>query len=199
MKLRPFWIVRCAALCLAFALTACASETTQQSFAPIDFSKEAPLRINVHELKIVSEYVAPSRKPNVEHLMQVNPEGAAIRWAKDRLHPTGQTGAARVIIKDAKVVEVPLKTDRGVGAVFKTQQSERYDSALDVVVQILDERQFPVGEVTARATRSRTVPEGLSLNERDRILYEITESLIQDINSQMNGLLPSFLNRWMVN
>ena len=131
--------------------------------------------------------------------MPVSPEAATVRWAQERLRPMGRSGFARVVIKDAKVVEVPLKVDKSIGGLFKQEQSERYDAALDVAVEIRDERGMVVADVVARATRSKTVPEGASLNERDRVLHEVAESLVRDIDAQMDGLIRSYLSRWVMN
>lgn len=43
-----------------------------------------------------------------------------------------------------------MKVDTGVAGLFKKQQEARYDAALEVVFQILDERQFPQAEIVAR-------------------------------------------------
>ena len=129
--------------------------------------------------------------------MPVSPEGAIQRWAQDRLKPVGRVGSARVVIKDAKVVEVPLAIDKGLAGAFKKEQELRYDAALSVALQILDARGMVQGETVAQATRSRTVAEGITLNERDRALYDISESLARDIDQQMAQLIQSYLGRWV--
>jgi hypothetical protein len=184
-------------LTAALALSACQSKPPIQKLPDISFADKRPISLDVGQLEIVPEYVSPARKPNIEHLMPVSPENATVRWAQDRLKPMGRSGFARVVIKDARVVEVPLRTDKTFTGMFKEEQAERYDGTLDVAIQILDERHMQVGDVVARATRTKTVPEGVSLNERDRVLYEITESLIRDIDGQMDGLIRSYLNRWV--
>jgi hypothetical protein len=194
-------LVRASRLMLALvamvALSACETKPPTQKLAEISFANKRPISLNVGQLEIVPEYQSPAARPNVEHLMPTSPEAATVRWAQDRLRPVGRSGSARVLIKDARVVEITLKTDKSFTGMFKEEQAERYDAVLDVAIQILDERHLPVADVLARATRSRTVPEGISLNERDRILHEVTESLIRDIDSQMDGLIRSYLSRWV--
>ena len=192
--------LRLAAVVLA-ALSASACQNTKppmQKLPEISFANLRPFNLDVGQLEIVSEYVSPGRSPNVEHLMPVSPEGAAQRWAQDRLKPMGRSGFARVVIKDARVIEVPLAVDKGFTGAFKKEQEMRYDARLDVAVQILDARNMVVGEAVAAATRSRTVPEGMTLNERDRILYDISESLAKDIDQQMNQLIPNYFGRWLL-
>lgn len=184
------------ALACVLALAACENKPPVQRLPEISFADKVPFRLDVGQLEIVPEYVSPGKRPNIEHLMPVSPEAATVRWAQDRLKPIGRSGYARVIIRDAKVVEVPLKVDKSFSGMFKDEQSERYDGSLDVAVQILDERHMPVADVVARATRTKTVPEGATMNERDRVLYEISESMIRDVDAQMDGLIRTYLNRW---
>jgi len=182
------------------ALTASACQNTKppmQKLPEISFANLRPFQLDVGQLEIVSEFVAPGRSPHIEHLMPVSPEGAVQRWAQDRLKPVGKSGAARVVIKDAKVVEVPLAIDKGLTGTFKKEQETRYDAALNVAVQILDARGMVQAETVAQATRSKTVAEGITLNERDRVLYDISESLVKDIDQQMAQLIQSYLGRWV--
>lgn len=185
-------------LAAALALTACETQPNMQRLPEISFADKRPFKLDVGQLEIVPEYQSSNRRPNIEQSMPVSPEAATVRWAQDRLRPMGRTGFARVLIKDAKVVEVPLSTDKGFTGMFKEEQAARYDASLDVAIQILDERHFPVADVIARATRSRTVAEGLSMNERDRILFEISDALIHDIDNQMEGLIRSYMARWIL-
>lgn len=196
MNARHFRLV--VAVAAALVVGACQNaKPPMQKLPEISFANLRPFQLDVGQLEIVSEFVTPGRSPHVEHLMPVSPEGAAQRWAQDRLKPVGRVGSARVVIKDAKVVEVPLAIDKGLTGAFKKEQEIRYDAALSVAVQILDARGMVQGETVAQATRSRTVAEGITLNERDRVLYDISESLVKDIDQQMAQLIQSYLGRWV--
>lgn len=187
-----------AAVLAVLSLGACQNaKPPMQQLPEISFANLRPFQLDVGQLEIVSEFVAPGRSPHIEHLMPVSPEGALQRWAQDRLKPVGRSGSARVVIRDAKVVEVPLAVDKGFTGAFKTEQELRYDAAVDVAVQILDPRGMVQGETVARATRSRTVAEGITLNERDRVMYDISESLAKDIDQQMAQLIQNYLGRWV--
>ena len=179
-------------------VSACGSKPPVQRLPELSFASERPIYLNVAQLEIVSQYQPPGRPPNYEHLMPISPEAAAIRWAKDRLHPIGRTGSARVIIKDAPVIRTDLKTDKSVKGMFKDEQAERYDGTLEVMVEILDERHLPIGaEVTARAARTRSVAEDVTVNERERTLFDVTESMARDIDTQLDGLIRSYLGKWV--
>jgi len=186
------------ALAAALALVACDSKPPVQRLPEISFADKAPIVLDVGQLEIVSEYQSPARSPNYEHLMPVSPEAAMIRWAKERLKPMGRAGFARVVIKDASVVKSDLRTDKGLTGMFKEEQAERYDGKLDVEVQILDARHMQQANVTARATRVRSLAEGVTVNERDKALHEITELMITDIDSQLDGLIRTYESRWVM-
>jgi len=53
--------------------------------------------------------------------------------------------------------------------------------------------------VVARATRTHTVAEGATLNERDKVLFGLSEGLIRDIDTQMESLVRTYLSRWLMN
>ena len=196
MNARHFRLV--AAFAVALMASACQNTAPpMQKLPEISFANLRPFQLDVGRLEITSEFVPTGRSPHIEHLMPVSPEGAVQRWAQDRLRPVGRTGTARVVIKDASVVEVPLAIDKGISGAFKKEQEARYDGSLSVAVQILDERGMVQGETVAQATRSRTVAEGITLNQRDRVLYDISESLAKDIDQQMAVLIQNYLGRWV--
>ncbi len=174
------------------AVAGCQTTPPPQRLPDMTFANLAPYRLDVGQLEVVSEYVQPARPPHVEHVMPVSPEQAARRWAQDRLAPVGRTGAVRFIIKDASVVEVPLRTDKGFTGLFKEQQEARFDASLVTTLQVIDERGYPAISIDARANRSRTVPEGTKLVERDRIWYDMVEQMMQDVNSQFDVLIPQY-------
>jgi len=185
---RPVFIIA-----TVLALSACNAPPVVPSFKTSSVVAE-PIVLDVGQLEIVSQFNSPGRLPNFDHLMPMSPQTAAIRWAKDRLKPMGRSGFARVVIKDASVI----KTDLMVTGRSKDEQAERYDGKLDVQVQILDPRHMPLADVTARATRVRSLPVGVTASERDTALNEMTRMMIADIDSTLDGLIRSYEARWVI-
>ncbi|MEO0035038.1 MAG: hypothetical protein RLZZ501_1061 [Pseudomonadota bacterium] len=198
--IRPLGVAA-ATLALALSVTACQnSGPPAQTLPQISFADRAPLRLNVAQIEIVWEYQPPGQYPNVDQVMPVAPGSAIERWAQDRLRPIGRadSGTARVVIRDGSVVEVPLRVDRGFSGAFKTEQELRYDANLKVSIEIQDARHMTVADVTATAQRSRSVAEGLSVNQRDKVLYEITTDLSHEIDRQLDQLIRDYFGRWLV-
>lgn len=175
-------------------LAACATPPPAPRFPELTFTHLPPIRLDATSLEIVDAYTPPLTAPNIEHRMPVAPAAAARRWAQDRLVPAGDAGRITVTIEDASVTETVLPRTRGVRGTVTTDQSERYDARLFVRVAIANPG--GIGEVSAEATRSRTVLEGLSLNDREKVWFEITEALIGDLNVELENAIDDFLARF---
>jgi len=90
-----------------------------------------------------------------------------------------------------------LKTDQGFTGLFKKEQAARVNMVLDVSLQMLDDHQMPVAEVSAHAERERTRPEGQKLNERDKLLYDMVEELMAAYNSQVDPNIGQNFHNWL--
>ncbi len=172
---------------MALALGACAQGAPRPSFAEPSFRHHQPIRLAVDEIEIVSDYRSPLSRPNVEHELPVAPERALRRWAAERLVAMGGPGRrARFVIEEAGVTETALARETGLRATFTTQQALRYDGLLRATLEIRTERaNTSDGFATATVTRFRTVPENVSLNERDRFRHALVEGLMADFNAEL--------------
>ena len=187
-------IARRAAPLLIAVLAACAPSAPAPVFAELTYSHLGSIALAASRIDVVDGYRSPLRTPNVEHRMPTPPAVAARRWADDRLTAVGRGGRRAVFtIEVASVVETALPRKGGLGGLFRTDQAERYDAELAVRLQIFDVTGHEIGVVTARAVRSRTVPEGATLNERDQAWFEITEKLMADLNGALEQNIASHL------
>ena len=189
--------VRRAALALgmvaAAALSACETAPTEPAFPELSYSHLPAMRLDVRTVEIVPEYQPPATPPHVEHLFAVKPIDAVRRWAGERLAASGAAGVARVVIKRASVVEVPLKRTTGVRGWLTTDQTERYDGVIEVAIDIHDGNGRTRGEVSSRVQRSRTVPEDISLHDRETMWFQLTEAMMNDLNAALETQIRSHL------
>ncbi len=182
----------------ALFLAACTKPSPAPKFSEITFTHLPPLRLNAASLEIVEAYKSPFAAPNIEHLMPVSPASAARRWAQDRLVPVGGAGKIVFTITDARVIEANLPRTTGVRGVVTRDRSERYDATLKVRINVDSGDGRRQGEVSADAMRSRTVLEGLSLNEREDVWFKMTEELAGDINGELETAIRQFLQSFLV-
>jgi hypothetical protein len=176
-----------------FLLTACQTPAPEQKFPDLTYVHLGALNLNVAALDVVSDYRAPLKKPNVEHLFPTPPEKALERWARDRLKAGGNRGSARFIITQAAVTETSLKLKTGLTGAFTTDQAERYDAVIEATLEIYGPDGIRKAFASARVIRSRTVPEGISLNDREKMWFSLTEALMRNFNTEMENNIRSNL------
>ncbi len=166
-------------------------------FPEITFAHETPLALDVAEIDYVDAYLAPQTAPNVDHLFPVQPAAVAKSWAKDRLRAVGSSGRARVTLTDASVIETKLKTRKGITGAFYNQQARRYDATLAVKIEIFDGRGFSRGHASTVAKVSRTVPEDITLNDRDKVWFEMTETLAKKFDAEFELTIRTYLGAFL--
>ena len=181
------------ALLAVIVLPACTAPSPVR-LPDMTFTDRPRFLLDVAEVQVVDRYQPTFRLPNIEHQVPVAPARAVERWARDRLVPVGTSGAVVVTIKDARVIENSLRVTPGVQGVFTKDQAARYDAFVDVSIEIKPTNiNMPEGSASARAERSRSVPEGISPNELDRVLYELVEGVMRDLDIQLDANVQRFL------
>ncbi len=179
---------------LGLVLAACTSVTTAPDFPELTYGHLQPIRLDVASLEVIDAYRPTLQDPNVEHRAPVQPAAPARRWAEDRLVSAG-AGSRRAVytIKDASIIETKLEPTGGLKGIFTKDQSERYDGTLAVELAIFGPSGSREGTATATATRSRTVPENVTLNERERIWFQMVESMMSDLNRELEKAIGQSL------
>ena len=188
-------------LCLVaggLALAGCTTGPPRPTFPPITFTQVAPIKLDVREIEVEQAYQPSHAAPNVEHLFAVPPAAAAALWAVDRLVAAGPLRRARFIVREASVVEIPLKQSGGLTGAFTTEQSERYDARLVVEIEIVSEDGRIEGTLTAEVTHSRTVPENLTLGERERVWHEMTRAMMDKLDVQLDTTIKEAFYAYLI-
>lgn len=186
-------IAAAAALAGLAAIAACETPAPASKLPELTFAHLPTLRIPVQRIEVVNRYVAPMRAPNVEHLFPVPPARAMERWAADRLKADGGRGVARFAIAEASVKETKLPRDESMRGYFTKQQTERYDARVDATLEIQDAVGAMKGVANAHATRSVSVREDASLNERERTKFDLVEGLMKDFDAEIERSILRYL------
>jgi len=186
------------ALIMIVAIAGCSTTVSRPVIPTLSYSHLPPLEVSVAQVDFVDNYRSPLKDPNVEHTFPTPPALAFKRWVSDRVKAVGQNDTLRITVENASALREPLPRTEGIEALFTTDQIERIDATLDVLLEIVDNGGFVKTTVTARAQRSRTIPEGLTLNERDQAYQEITEALINDLNATIEQNMRQYMSSYMV-
>lgn len=157
------------------------------------FAGKAPIKLDVARVEVVEEYRPPLKDPNVDHLIPVTPTAAVKLWVQDRLKAVGAEGTARVVIRDASVVEQPLERTEGVRGWFTKDQTEKYTGKLSVELVVEHPAKAFSGVASAAASRSTTVREDVSLAERERVMLDLVRQMASDLDGQLDQVIRANL------
>jgi len=182
----------------AFALIGCQQAPVPDVLPPLSFANQPKIRIAATEIRVVENYVAPARSPNIDHMFPVSPTAAIKQWANDRLQTAGSTGIMEISIDDASVVEVPLPKTEGVRGFFTDDQSERYDGKIRVTMRLFDgQRGIAAAEGDVNVIRSRSINEKASLADRERMFHSMTKEMMDQFNTQAEARLRQYFSAFL--
>jgi hypothetical protein len=185
---------------LVAALAGCSTTPPPQRFPELTYGHLGVMRLDVERVEIASDYQAPLRPPNVDHLFPTPPERVMRRWAQDRLAANGTPGRyARFVITDAKVTETNLPRSTGITGAFTKDQSQRYDLSMSAAIEIREDRgNFRSGYATASTSRSRTVREDITINDREKLWFEMLEQAMNELNTELERQIKGNMARFLV-
>lgn len=179
---------RRAVLLGGLALAACTSAPPRAAFADITFGHMPRIALDVARVEAVDQFTASLEPPRVETQFPVEPASVVRRWAGDRIEPIGLNRLLRHVVTDASATEEALGTGGGVTGFFTTDQEKRYRLFLAARLEVVaDDGRLVEAHVAARAEGSATVPEDATLDERDRILHRLTETVARALDTELEA------------
>lgn len=174
-------------------LGACDTPPDRQHFPSITFQHLPPIKLDVAQIEIVSNYRAADHADDNAADYPEAPEVLAAEWARDRLQAVGQRGQATYTIVEARAVRVPLPRSSGMNAALKTEQSDRFDLSITVKLEAGNPLSGKSGALTETVTRSQTVAEDMTLNQREVVLFNLLDTAMKDLNARMEASIPQYL------
>ena len=184
---------------LVFAsASACETSVVRTLIPDLSFSHLPTFKFAVNEIIIRDYRLDTKQKSNIEASFPIPVSDALKQWAEDRLIAAGGTNTMLLIIEEARASSELLEIDKDLEALFTLEQAERITAVLKVQIQIIDKEEKVLAFTRAECTRSRTIGENISLNERDIIYNEITTVLMNDFNTsqeqEIHKYFKSFTN-----
>ncbi|WP_374303047.1 hypothetical protein [Ferrovibrio sp.] len=180
---------------LGLAVAACASEPPQKLLLPeITFENQPKLTFAASSVETIQEYQPSAQPPHIELSIPQPPSVVAARWTRDRVAlDNSQQNRVTVIIKKAAVTEVDLKKTPGLRGSFTEDQIARFDTEVEMAVEIRDSRGFRVGEASAAARRSGSMSEKATLNDRDLIIHGLVRETMMDVNRELERNIRQYM------
>ncbi|QEX15327.1 hypothetical protein FRZ44_06100 [Hypericibacter terrae] len=166
-------------------LAACDTPPHRDPFPQLTYAHLGPINLDVAQIAIVDAYQPPMADPHVEQDFPTPPAAAARQWAQDRLKAVGSDGVAKYTITDGSAIDVPLPRTTGLDGMITQDQSDRYDVTVTVRLDLENRMGNHRGSITATAKRSETAAEDMTLNEREKLWFEMTDQLMKQLNAEL--------------
>jgi hypothetical protein len=168
-------------------LAACDSPPNRPKFADITFQHRPAISLDVGSVQIEAMPAVglSAGTEDVSAEFPQAPAAAVNQWVRDRLRAVGVRGQADVTIIEARATRTPLPRSSGLDAALRKEQSDRYDLALEVRINAFNPVQGVTGSLTERVTRSQTVLEDLTLNQREAVLYNMLDAAMKDLDARL--------------
>ncbi len=182
----------------AVVLVGCETPPPADEFAEITFLNRDRIRLDVAEIVVDNLYGSPRKQGFVEHEFPIDPGQTAARWAKDRLEAVGTDGRLTVSIIEASVAETKLEMKSGIQGLVTTEQSERYDGLIVMTLEAENVSRRISASARGEVRRSQTVLEDITLAERERVWYEMTEKMMADLDTVMTKNINTHLADFLV-
>lgn len=178
---------------IATGLAACDTPPQRQQFPQITFQHMAPFNLDVGSVQIAEGYRPQDNPDDISGDFPESPAAAVAQWARDRLKAAGARGQADFTVVEAKATRTPLPRSTGLNAALNKDQSDRYDLAIEVQLNAFNPLSGKSGSVSERVTRSQTVAEDLTLNQREVVLFNLLDSAMKDLNARLEQSIPQYL------
>lgn len=181
-----------ALMVLTAGLTACATPERPQ-FPELRFTHLASITLGVANIQIVEAGGDTLTGTHVENRMPRPPSEAMRNWAQDRLKANGVSGTAIFTIEEASVVGADLATTPGIKGAFTNDQAERYQLRIRATLKLEGVPRVNQAFTDTSVDRSQTVAENATINDREQIWFDMTESSMQEFNKTMEASIRQHL------
>lgn len=178
-------------------LAACDTPPHRDPFPQLTYAHLGPINLDVARIVILDAYQPPMADPHVEQDFPTPPATAARQWAQDRLKAVGSDGVAKYTITDGSTIDVPLPRTTGLDGVITQDQSDRYDVTVTVRLDVENRMGNHRGSITATAKRSETAAEDMTLNEREKLWFEMIDQLMKQLNAELEKQIGTNLKEFV--
>lgn len=194
MTTRRQFIVTGLCLGAGLSLGSCAPPPEAPSFPDIRFTGEPPLMLVASQIEIRTAY----QPGDADNAFPVSPLRAIQNWARDRLRANGQGGPARFTIANALAKITDLPVQGGISGTFTDQVSQQYDVALDAALELLDTTGFGVRSARITVSRSATVLQSATANDRARTRYDLVRHMMAEFDNQAQSRIGSSFGQYLL-
>ena len=179
---------------LLVLLTAACSNAPAVDLTMPDYSSMGKINLDVKDLSFVDRGVDQHLQgPIISDQFQPTVAQTVQTWASQRLQAVGTTGQSVFVVKNAYVVSELLPTDDGW---FQRSQGSKYVGHIEVEIDARGMEGY--GLATANASRSVSMPENPTEEEKSIAYGALLNGMMQDLNANLENAIHDHLRDFVV-
>jgi hypothetical protein len=184
---------------LFLLLAACSSDPNPEPMR-LDYSNLSKIQLNTQDLRIINRAKNTSQAvPYVGHTFKPTLVEAVNHLAAERINTVGRLGHATLIIRDASVTEQPLDMASDLESLFTRQQATKYIGRVEVSLEAQSPSSGAISVANAHAVHAVTLPEDPTEIERYAAYEKLVNTLMDNLNSQLEKSIYSHMSGFVVN
>ena len=183
---------------VSIILAGCTVDRGVSGPSKLNFSDLEPINLRISEVEIKSNL-----QQNIDGNQEVELVNSLMNsitdWVAIRLKLVGIQTADRLVvsINNLKAVKTDLILDKSFSALFQAQQSHSYFFKMSVSLEVLGQSGEQRAASKIEITRTATTPEGLTINERERLLVEVQKKIMSEFDKIMVFNISEYFFNWL--
>ena len=172
--------------CILF-LNSCSNISSDYSKVKLNFEHIDSLNLSVSKIEILNKYQPTLSRPNVEHLFKISPSKLISDYSKKKFLLKGGINNLQIIIEEASVIET-IKENKKIiiNNILYKEKLVNYKCKFRLRIKLKSEEGLTESYILVSTIIYKTTKSNITLNERDKIFFEINESMILKLDSEIN-------------
>ncbi|MBN9543089.1 MAG: hypothetical protein J0G32_04775 [Alphaproteobacteria bacterium] len=185
--------------CSLILASSCADFDDLIRYSDYSYHDLARYNFNVKDIVVEHLYQSPVVYPNAEHLAPISPDKAVSDWVKYNFFPTrGSEDILKIVIVDASIVEKKVHVDTTYKDLFVKKQNINYEGRVELNFQIFEKGALtPKATMEVNATMAHTGNNDDSPAQKERLLYDLTKSLLTGVANQVDNHVYNYLGTYV--
>jgi hypothetical protein len=179
-------------LCVLPLLTACSS-TSKSAGKPVPemtFAHVEPIYVNVNAVDIENLYNPDKSENDVSSTFPTPPDIALRRYAEKRIKPSGQSqDRLKFVIEEVQINHSYIEPSGSFSQLLKRGGKDHYDVEMRLGLYKFSPDGTMLDQSVFSLEKDITIPEGLSLAEREMEQLKFLEQLMNDVDQAVTSAL----------
>ena len=156
------------------------------------------ISFNVAEKIIDVSYETTFNETFIDHVMETPPSDRIIAWLENNIVNFGTVNKLIIDIQQASITRNEIEREVDLAGVIKKQNEYLYELNLVVMFLLYNDSDNILATTKVEVFRSTTSSKFISLNERNRILDNITLDSLKDLSIKSAELLKKHMFEYIL-